>query len=117
MGLSDCLRLQGLPVSEILVEPDDLRSGAEKVKTNAPKMTAMTSKVDRGAGEADKSNRGYLTGEAAQQFSERFDEAMRSAQDSIEDQAGRVKDVAQAWQDADTAIAKSFDAIASQLSR
>lgn len=104
-------------MSEILIEPDDLRSGAEKVKGNASKMTAMTTKVDRGAGKADRSNQGYLAGEAAQRFSERFDEAMQSAQDGIEDQAGRVKDAADAWQDTDTAIARSFDALAARLDR
>lgn len=104
-------------MSEILVDPDDLRSGAEKVKANAAKMTAMTAKVDRGAGKADRSNQGYLVGEAAQQFSERFGEVMQSAQDNVEDQAGRVKDAAEAWRETDAAIAKSFDALASQLDR
>lgn len=104
-------------MSEIKVDPDELRSGATKTKATAPKMTAMTSALNRGAGQADRANRGYLTGEASQQYADRFDEAMTSIKDSVETQTDLIKDAADAWSEADEAVAKDLKDIASNLER
>lgn len=104
-------------MSALQVDPDELRTGATKTKATAPKMTAMSSGLDRGARQADRANAGYLTGEASQQFADRFDEAMTSIKDGVETQSDLIKDAADAWSDADEAVAKDFKDISSSLDR
>ncbi|MFG3342539.1 type VII secretion target [Glycomyces sp. NPDC048151] len=104
-------------MSEILVDPDGLRTGAQKTRATAPKMTAMTPKVGRGANTANQSNSGYFTGEAAKHFSDRFEEAMTSLKDSIETQTDLIKRAADTWADADEAAAKDLNDLATEFDR
>jgi uncharacterized protein YukE len=99
----------------ILVEPGKLRSTASQMKSTAARFPQQHPPADRGVDSASRSNRGYLTSSAADNFTTQLKPVLESIQERIEQQAESIKDSAKAWEDADEQAATDLDEIAGDI--
>ncbi|WP_030161228.1 hypothetical protein [Glycomyces sp. NRRL B-16210] len=102
-------------MSQVYADPARIRGAGDAVREQATQLRPVAADTDTGATEARSQNTGFRTGMACKTFAEQFGSLADRLEKRVLDEGKHMKDSADAWEDCDQEIARSFDDIGREL--